>query len=188
MMGAVRLALAELGVGATSAQLQTHIRERFGHDMKLGKISNLKGKIRRGKGAGPTATAETAPPPAPATSTAPPAEVTMKEAVRLALSEAGRKAKTERLQSIVRARFGKEMTAKQIQTARRDLLREPVRQKPAAARAVSAPAAQAVPASTTGAGAVTPLGVSLPNIKATLALIEQVGAGQLKALIDILAR
>jgi hypothetical protein len=143
----------------------------------------------------------------PAAATAPPTPnsagkagtLTKMDAVRQALAKLGRQAKPLQLQTFVKQHFGIEMTADHAKTCKAKALKErgrgkakaakakPAARKPAAPKAAprvhAAPAAPKAKAPAKANGS----GVSLHDVEAVKGLIGRVGAGQLRALIDLLA-
>jgi hypothetical protein len=113
--------------------------------------------------------------------------LTKMEAVRRALRKLGKGAKPVQLQSFVRDQFGIEMTAGHVSTYKGDILRKAAKAKAAALKhtppnAAAKPPLPATPNAKPGGG------IALEDIQAVKALVGRVGAADLKALIDVLAR
>jgi hypothetical protein len=114
---AVRKAIADLGREAKPAQLQGHIRDKYGIEMtpahvKVERQKFLKKEADKGQAAAaqPSAAAKTQPKKAPA------AGMTKREAVKRALKDLGRDATPTQLQPHIREKYGFEMTPEHIST------------------------------------------------------------------------
>jgi hypothetical protein len=125
----------------------------------------------------------------------PPAKISKQEGVRRALAKLGKDAKPTAIQSFVKNEFGIEMSTDHISTAKGEIRRQaaakakkaakkPAPPKPAPSKGGASPAPVArPPLAGNGRG-----GIQLEDILAAKALVERVGAEQLRALIDALAR
>ena len=141
-------------------------------------------------------------------------DLSKKELVRRAVGQLGRDAKAVQIQAHIKDKFGVEMSPNHISASKSELLREtaggtkpatstalakPAAPKPAAkkptapksaAKTTPAPKAVAparVPGHETGNGK-TSGGISLHDIQTAKDLVGRVGAAQLRALIDLLAK
>jgi hypothetical protein len=103
--------------------------------------------------------------------------LTKKDAVRTALSQLGKSAKPLKIQEFVKAQFGYEMSTEHISNCKGEILR-----KKSGAKKPAAPAPRAAPSGKQPQGAI-----NLADIRAVKGLVGRVGAGQLKALINLLA-
>jgi hypothetical protein len=135
------------------------------------------------------------------------------EAVRRALAHFGSNAKPSEMQPWIKQQFGIEISPNHISASRGDIQRkskqvdkakpattEPtVSPSPVAAKPAPAPKQTSAkkhvakrpapkPAATTQAPRATPGGISLPDIEAVKGLVRRVGANQLRALVDLLAK
>jgi hypothetical protein len=117
--------------------------------------------------------------------------LTKMEAVRRALRKLGKGAKPVQLQSFVREQFGIEMTAGHVSTYKGDILRKAAQAKAAAPKGTppNAAAKAPLPAAPTATPNAKPGGgIALEDIQAVKVLVGRIGAADLKALIDVLAR
>jgi hypothetical protein len=128
--------------------------------------------------------------------------ISKQEAVRRALAELGNDAKPAVIRGFVKDRFGIEMGADHISTAKGEILRKARAQgtqqarpavQPSVARqaepveATPAPPAQAAPpAPAKGAGGQA--AIPLDDILVVKGLVVRLGAGPLRALVDAFAR
>jgi hypothetical protein len=117
--------------------------------------------------------------------------ISKQEAVRRALAELGENAKPSEIKPFVKERFGIEMSADHISTAKGTILKQAKGKKKRrpAAKKEAAPTAPAPPAPRPGtesgkAGA----GISLDDIRTVRDLLDRVGADRLRALVELLAR
>ncbi len=193
---AVRKAIGDLGPEAKPAQLQGHIKTKYGIDMTAGHVKVERQKYLKKEGAAeptvqPSAASKTEPKKAPA------AGMSKREAVKRALADLGRDATPSQLQPHIREKFDIEMTTDHISTEKGNILRKAqAAAKPTAAKplAVQKSAArevepkEATPQPQTEPTAPQGDGISLGDIEAVKGLVERVGADSLKKLIDVLAR
>jgi translation initiation factor IF-2 len=134
-------------------------------------------------------------------------KITKMDAVKKALATLGKEAKPTDIQSFVRAKFGIVMTTDHISTCKGDIARKAkaaaqggkAAPKPAPKHAAKKPAHKpahkaAVAKATAPAKPAAPKpaahhgGISLPDIRLVKDLVGRVGAGELRSLIDLLAR
>jgi hypothetical protein len=127
--------------------------------------------------------------PAPAKRKKPgPKKVTKQEMVRRSLKKLGNDAKPKDIQDDIRKRYHTEMTPDHIKTVKGKILkaaRAEQEQNPVPAQQAAAPAEQ--PAAQVEAGNGTG-GIALDDILEIKRLLHQVGAEQLRTLIDAFAR
>ncbi len=196
---AVRKAIGDLGPEAKPAQLQGHIKTKYGIDMTAGHVKVERQKYFKKEGAAeptvqPSAASKTEPKKAPA------AGMSKREAVKRALADLGRHATPSQLQPHIREKFDIEMTTDHISTEKGNILRKargarqatakPTTPKPLAVQKSAARTAEpneaapepVVPPQANGDG------IGLDDIEATKGLMERVGPDRLKKLIDVLAR
>jgi hypothetical protein len=149
---------------------------------------------------------------------APKKGISKMEAVRRALSHLGGDAKPSEMQPWIKQQFGIQMSTDHISTYKGDIRRKqtgrakgpaptaggtsspgtpkPAVKKPAASKpapkkpAAPRPQAQQAAARSNGPvkGAGAGRGISLEDIQAVKGLVGRIGAGQLRSLIDLLAR
>jgi hypothetical protein len=202
---AVRRALADLGPDAKLSDLQRHIQERFGLEMSTNHIASSRSDARKQKAGESKPSARTdEPTPASAEANgaagqAPQGKVNQMAAMRRALAELGNDAAVPRLQAFLKDNLGTEMSAKRIASYRGKILRKAAK-KPAAptseankeVMATRSPAEQnrvaATPAPAPTAAVHGTGGIGLDDILTAKALVERVGAEQLRSLIEVLAR
>src|SRR5262249_42599402 len=114
------------------------------------------------------------------------------EAVRRAMAELGNKAQRGQIKDFIKERFGIEMTPDHISTSKGEIPRKRTQARTPTAKAVAAkeparPQAQRAPAPA-APPARAEGGIALEDIAAAKALVDRVGAEQLRALIEVLAR
>jgi hypothetical protein len=102
------------------------------------------------------------------------------EAVRRAMNELGFDATRTDIQKFVKERFDADLSLDVISTYKADIARK-------AAKPASKPGPKTAPAPTRQSNS-EPGGIDLADIQAVKALVARVGAANLKALIDVLAR
>jgi hypothetical protein len=160
---AVRRALEKLGDDAPLKDLQADIRKRFGYEMSTNHISTSKGELRRMAALGE---------PAPAGKET----ISKQEAIKRSLKKLGKRAMPKAIKEDIRQRFALEVSSNYISTTKADLL-----QKPTAKQLQSA----AEPAAaTTG----TKAAVEMVDILVLRGLLDRLGAENLKAFIEAIAR
>ena len=117
--------------------------------------------------------------------------ISKQEAVRRALAELGKNAKPSEIKPFVKERFGIEMSADHISTAKGTILKKAKTKKKtkAAVKREAAPTApaQATPRPRPETGQAGG-GISLDDIRTVRELLDRVGADRLRALIELLAR
>jgi hypothetical protein len=120
------------------------------------------------------------------------------EAVRRSIEKLGRGASNAEIQADVLERFGVEMSTNHVSTCKGDLARKTKTKKPVAAPSAKVqpakPAArreQATPSATTShSGTSDGKGPAIPleDILTVKGLVDRVGAGHLRTLIDVMAK
>jgi hypothetical protein len=117
--------------------------------------------------------------------------ISKQEAVRRALAELGNNAKPVEIKPFVKERFGIEMSADHISTAKGTILKKAKGKKKRrrAAKKEAAPTApaQPTPRPRTESGKAGD-GITLDDIRTVRELLDRVGADRLRALIGLLAR
>jgi hypothetical protein len=197
---AVGRALAELGQEASRSEIQSWVKDHFGYDMTLGHISDCKKNLAKRSGAG-----RKKPGPKPGakrktTAALPPEEPTptfekiaKKEAVRRSLAKLGKDAMPADIQKDVKERFGIEMNTGHISTTKGELLRKGRKgkkkpgPKPGAKKEAAPVQAQPAPARAEASDGKKGT-VAIGDILTVRALLDRVGAEDLKTLIDVLSR
>ena len=125
------------------------------------------------------------------------AGLSKQELVRQAINHLGRDAKPLQIQAHIKDKFGIEMSPNHISASKTGILREAKSgAKPVTSTATAKPAAQTVapkaaPARVVGHEAGNgkkTAGISLHDIQDAKDLVGRVGAGQLRELIDLLAK
>jgi hypothetical protein len=128
-----------------------------------------------------------------------------KDAVRRALQDLGNEAKPLQIREHIKKRYHLEMSLDHISTVKGEILRETGQAKPAAAKPTSTATAAAKPStqqpavpqrtlrtedSAKGANSARgkEQGINLHDIETVKDLVERVGSGSLKKLIDVMAR
>jgi hypothetical protein len=156
---ATRRAIAELGRDAKPADIQSHVKKRFGIEMTLAHAKTNKNKILREQGG------EAAGKVQPAS---PPVKVAKNEAVYRAVLALGREASRGLLRDYVKEHFGHEMDLNHVSAARAAALR----------KMAKAPEPQAQPAVPADGSTV-----ALADILKLRELVNRVGADNLRALV-----
>jgi hypothetical protein len=125
--------------------------------------------------------------------------ITKMDAVRQALSALGKKVLLLQVRDYVKQHFGVEMTGDQVSVCKGKILHQRLRAAKATAkaatksaapkRAVAKPSTQTSVAKNTTPTRPAPQGngISLDDIETVKALVERVGAGSLRKLIDLMA-
>jgi hypothetical protein len=106
------------------------------------------------------------------------------EAVKRALSKLGRDASRPDIQKFVKGNYGLQITLDHISTCKGELRK---RKGPAKTAVAQQPAA-AKPEPKKQASGPKANGISLDDIETVKDLVERVGAGSLRKLIDVMAR
>ena len=109
--------------------------------------------------------------------------ITKKEAVRQALSKLGKDASRPDIQKFVKNNYGLQMTLDHISNCKGELRKEKGHAKPALTKQPAASKPEPSPARKSAS-----YGISLEDIETVKDLVERVGAGSLRHLIDVLAR
>jgi len=112
------------------------------------------------------------------------------EMVRQALAELGKGAKPLQIRAFVKDRFGAELNTNLISDYKKTLAGKRTRKKKGAAPRAGGqpePPAAAPPAQARAPAAARP-GISLDDVRLVKELVARLGPGQLRGLIDLLAR
>jgi len=112
--------------------------------------------------------------------------MTKMDAVRKAMRELGKDAQPAKMQGFIKERFGIDMTPNHISACKGEIRRKRARKAKAAAAKPPARAAGAARVQAPRAAGTATL--SIPDLKAIKALMRRVGADQLRALVDLLAK
>jgi hypothetical protein len=131
----------------------------------------------------------------PAGASAPKKGMTKMEAVRQALTELGRKAKRGDIQRVVKDRFGIQMSLDHISNCKGEIQRKrkQASKAKAAAKTSAAPKVAArkpagkPPAVTTPSQSVAGR-INFGDLEAVGSLVRRLGADQMRALVDLLAK
>jgi len=128
---------------------------------------------------------------AKAGASAPKKGMTKMEAVRKAMRELGNDAQPSKMQGFIKDRFGIDMTPNHISACKGEIRRKKAGKAKLAGKKPAAPKPPAKAQGTTRVQASRAAGtaaVSIPDIEAIKGLVRRVGAEQLRALVDLLAR
>ncbi|MBI1916883.1 MAG: hypothetical protein HYS12_19420 [Planctomycetes bacterium] len=122
---------------------------------------------------------------------APKKRMTKMEAVRRAMRELGKDAQPSKMQGFIKERFGIDMTPNHISACKGEIRRKKAGKAKSAGKKTPSPKPPAKGKGTAQAPASRAAGtaaLSIPDIEAIKTLVRRVGADQLRALVDLLAR
>jgi len=114
--------------------------------------------------------------------------ITKKEAVRQALSKLGKDASRPDIQTFVKNHYGLQMTLDHISNCKGELRKEKGHAKSAMTKQPAASKQEPKKPESSPARKSASPGISLEDIATVKDLVERVGAGSLRHLIDVLAR